>query len=61
MNKMICHISETEENAFDELLSIGVVITERLKSIHPSIFFDLQSLQIVCKYSEIISISKNVI
>jgi len=38
----IDEICETEKNAIDELLSIGVIISERLKSIHPSIFFDLQ-------------------
>jgi AcrR family transcriptional regulator len=30
------------DNAIDELLAIGETVSERLRSIHPSIFFDLQ-------------------
>lgn len=35
-------ISEKYENPIDELLAIGELVTSRLRSIHPSIFFDLQ-------------------
>ncbi|MFK8039461.1 MAG: TetR/AcrR family transcriptional regulator [Crocinitomicaceae bacterium] len=35
-------ISEKFDNAIDELLAIGELVTTRLRSIHPSIFFDIQ-------------------
>ncbi len=38
----IAEICKDDSNAIDELLNIGMVVSERLKSIHPSIFFDLQ-------------------
>ena len=44
-NKEECDIHdicEAHENAIDELLAVGELISSRLKSIHPSIFFDLK-------------------
>jgi len=35
-------ISIRYDNAIDELLAIGELVTSRLRSIHPSIFFDIQ-------------------
>ncbi len=35
-------ISDIEENAIDELLKVGELVAQRLRSVHPSIFFDLQ-------------------
>ncbi len=35
-------ISESENNAIDELLKVGELVAQRLRSVHPSIFFDLQ-------------------
>lgn len=35
-------ISESNENAIDELLATGELVSSRLLAIHPSIFFDLQ-------------------
>ena len=41
-NEEINNACDESRNAIDELLTIGMIISERLKSIHPSIFFDLQ-------------------
>jgi len=41
----ICEIdalTQSNENAIDELLAIGELISEKLRAVHPSIFFDLQ-------------------
>ncbi len=35
-------ISSKEENAIDQLLKIGELVSQRLRAVHPSIFFDLQ-------------------
>jgi len=35
-------ISEQQENAIDELLTLGELVANRLRNVHPSIFFDLQ-------------------
>jgi AcrR family transcriptional regulator len=35
-------ITKTNENAIDESLAIGESIASKLRSIHPSIFFDMQ-------------------
>ena len=35
-------ISKSEENAIDELLKVGELVAQRLRSVHPSIFFDMQ-------------------
>jgi AcrR family transcriptional regulator len=37
----ITEIAEKHKNAIDELLAIGELVSTRLRSIHPSIFFDL--------------------
>lgn len=44
-NKEECDIHDicaSNENAIDELLAVGELISSRLKAIHPSIFFDLK-------------------
>lgn len=38
----IMEISKSQENAIDELLTIGELVATRLRNVHPSIFFDLQ-------------------
>lgn len=38
----ICAVCETEANAIDEFIKVSMVVSNRLKTIHPSIFFDLQ-------------------
>ncbi|MFD1550927.1 hypothetical protein DNU06_05010 [Putridiphycobacter roseus] len=40
--KDICSIRDNAENAIDEFLEMSRVVSNRLKTIHPSIFFDLQ-------------------
>jgi len=37
----ITEIAKKHDNAIDELLAIGELVSTRLRSIHPSIFFDL--------------------
>ena len=39
---MVRNVCQNDKNAIDELLNMGAIISNRLKSIHPSIFFDLQ-------------------
>lgn len=38
----IQQIAESQENAIDELLKTGELVSSRLRAVHPSIFFDLQ-------------------
>ena len=38
----ICQVCESNLNAIDEFIKVSMVVSNRLKNIHPSIFFDLQ-------------------
>ena len=40
--KEICEVCNDNANAIDELIKVSMLISARLKTIHPSIFFDLQ-------------------
>ncbi|HIP37748.1 MAG TPA: TetR/AcrR family transcriptional regulator [Crocinitomix sp.] len=42
VNSGIQKIANDEKNAIDELFKVGELVAQRLRSVHPSIFFDMQ-------------------